>query len=153
MNRRVRRGLEADDEPVAIATQPVRGIRRPLVRPHQFDFVVEGALLGDGEHRKPLAIVQSLFSRSLHNERLRRGVRIDDEPERLCLDNDRRLAVELGRQHLDFGGGIRTVCGIHRHGDKHHCKEEVSPFFGNLLHAEHYITSANGTVELYIKVF
>ena len=96
--RLVRRKVESDDEQVAFAPDAVRPEHGALRRVRELHLVVVRTVLRGREERNPLARVYALLAGCLYDQRLRRRVAADDQPERIRLDND----VSGRREHREY---------------------------------------------------
>jgi len=87
-DRLVRNDLEADDQPVSLAAQPVGLKRRPFVRMGQLDLVVERPFLGDRKQGDFLTGRQAFLTRRLVNQAFRQAVAPDNQPHLFIFKNN-----------------------------------------------------------------
>ena len=97
-NGLVRRQLEADNQFVSIAAEPVGAIRHSLAGMDELRLVVERPYLRGRKKRNSRARLQTLFAGCLYNERFRAGILADAQCHPLVLEHH---VVRRRRQHAN----------------------------------------------------
>ena len=80
--------LESDDQPVAFPIKRVGLKRGFLIGMGEFQLVVIGTILRDGENGHVLPLHQTLFAGGFQNKALGDGITPDNQPELVVFQND-----------------------------------------------------------------